>query len=467
MKTGRLLRVLGLTFGLAVIVGNTIGAGILRTPGSIAAGLPNEWLFVGVWVLGGLYALLGCAQLAELGTAIPRAGGQYAFAQRALGPYAGFVVGWSDWLSTCGTTTAVSIVIGEYSGLLFPAVAAYENHKVAIAIAVAVAFALLQWRGVKWGGRTQEVTTLLKALAFVGLIAACFAFGGNAEPPPPAEGWVPPVMPTGLALAGAIMVALQSVIYAYDGWAGVVYFSEEVRDPGRDVPRSLFGGTLAVIAIYVLVNLALLYVLPIERMAGEPFAGELAATTLFGPAGGQIILGIVILSMLSGINAYHLMASRTLFAMSRDRLFFRGAERVNEGGTPAVALLLSTIVAVAFSLWGNFERVTAALAFFFVTNYTLSFISVFVLRRREPNLPRPYRAWGYPWTTALALAGSVAFLVGAVAADLQTDHEGKLPSSFAALGLLAMSYPVYAIIRSVSRPSRPRRSRQRRKKNRK
>lgn len=448
MTTGKLHRVLGVGFGLAVIVGNTIGAGILRTPGQIATGLPNEWLFVGVWVLGGLYALVGSVSLAELGTAIPRAGGQYAFAHRALGPYAGFVVGWSDWLSTCGTTAAVSIVVGEYTAALVPLLAGQE---VAIAFATAVFFAALQWRGVRWGGRTQELTSLAKAAAFLALIAACFALGGGgaeaaSAPRPPVSGWL---------TVAAVVVALQSVIYAYDGWAGVVYFSEEVKDPGRDIPRSIFAGVLSVIAIYVLVNVALLYVLPLERIAGSEFAAGLAAETIFGPEGERIIRGLVILSMLSAINAYHLMATRTLFAMGRDGLFARQAERVNVGGTPTVALLVSALVAVGFLLSGTFEEVVAVLAFFFVVNYTLSFTSVFVLRRREPKMARPYRAWGYPWTTAVALAGSVAFLLLAVRDDTR--------NSLYALGLLAASYPVYRLVRRAARrvPKKPRHRRRR------
>src|SRR5215213_11798294 len=173
---GRLLRVLGVVFGLAVTVGITVGMGILRTPGEVAAQLPNPWLFLGVWALGGVYALCGAVSVAELGTMIPRSGGFYLFARRALGEYPGFVVGWSDWLSTCGTVAAVALVIGEYAGVLVPALA---GRDVLVASSVTVAFALLQWRGVRWGGRSQELTSLLKTLAFAALIAACFAWGGR------------------------------------------------------------------------------------------------------------------------------------------------------------------------------------------------------------------------------------------------------------------------------------------------
>ena len=435
-RRGRLLRVLGFGFGLAVIVGNTIGAGILRTPGEVAARLPNAWLFIGVWVAGGLYALLGAIALAELATAVPRSGGQYVFARRALGDYAGFVVGWSDWISTCGTTAAVSIVIGEYAGVLFPALA---GRTVAIASSVAVLFAVLQWRGIRWGSGVQTLTSLLKALLFVALVSACFFLGGGRA----SEVSQPP-LPAGAPLLFATVLALQSVIYTYDGWAGVVYFSEEVRAPGRDIPRALFGGVLSIIGIYLLVNLALLYVLPLSRIAGEKLAAGAAAEVIFGARGDTIIRVLTIISMLSGINAYHLMATRVLFGMSRDRLFSSRAARVNLGGTPTVALFVSAAVAVLFILSGTFEKVIAVLTFFFVANYTLSFVSLFVLRRREPELARPYRAWGYPWTTALALVGSVAFLLGAVASDTR--------NSVYALLLLAASYPCFVLLRRLSGP---------------
>ncbi len=426
-----LLRVLGVTFGLAVIIGNTIGAGIFRAPGAIAEQLPHPALFLGVWLIGGLYAFLGAISLAELGAMIPRSGGQYVFARYALGEYAGFIVGWSDWVSTCGSAAAVSLVIGEFAGALFPSL---QGQSVVVAVTVAVAFAVLQWRGIVWGSATQNVTSLLKAAAFMVLIVAAFILGGGG-----ASNTVLP-LPQHYALLGALIVSLQSVIYTYDGWAGVIYFSEEVKNPGRDIPRSLLGGVLAVIAIYLLVNCALLYVLPISAIAGQEFAAGAAAQVLFGKHGDTVFRTLTIVSMLSAINAYHLMSTRVLFAISRDGLFMKRASEVNEGGTPTLPLLLSAAVAVLFIVFGRtFERVVTILAFFFVANYTLSFIAVFVLRRREPDKPRPYRAWGYPWTTGIALIGSVLFLAGAVLSDTR--------NSIWALLLLAFSYPLFRILR--------------------
>ena len=430
LSKGRLLRVLGLGFGLAVIIGNTIGAGIFRAPGTIAAQLPDPSLFLLIWLAGGLYAFLGAISLAELGTMLPRSGGQYVFSRYALGEYAGFIVGWSDWISSCGSTAAVALVIGTFSGALVPAL---DGKGSTVAAAVTILFAVLQWRGIVWGSNIQNLTSLLKALAFLALIVAAFMLGdGGALTTTHAT--------SSVVTISTIVLSLQAAIYTYDGWGGVIYFSEEVREPARDIPRALFGGVAAVTAIYLLVNLALLYVLPMSQIAGQEFAAGAAANVIFGAHGDTIFRVLTIVSMLSGINALHLIATRVLFAMSRDGLFTRRAAAVNEGGTPNVALLLSAIVAVLFILFGQtFDQVITVLAFFFVANYILSFISLFVLRRREPDRPRPYRAWGYPVTPALALIGSLVFLAGAIRADTT--------NSLYALGLLAVSYPVFRLVK--------------------
>jgi APA family basic amino acid/polyamine antiporter len=431
---GHLLRILGVGFGLAVTIGGTIGMGIFRTPGEIADYLPNAWLFIGVWVAGGIYALLGTISVAELGTMIPRSGGFYVFAHRALGDYAGFVVGWSDWLSTCGTIAVISMVIGEYAGKLVPALSGREVY---VALATVCFFTFLQWKGIRRGSYTQNLTSLLKAVVFIILIAACFMLGGRGA----REATSQPVL--GLPLLAMLVKALQGVLYTYDGWYSVIYFGEEVRNPDRDVPRSMIGGVLSVILIYVLVNLALIYVLPLSELARTKLATGAAAQELFGARGDTIMRVLAIVSMLSTINAYHLTAPRILLAMSRDKLISGRADKVNEGGTPTITLFLSALAATLFILSGTFDKVLAVLAFFFVINYSISFLSVFVLRFREPQTPRPYRAWGYPWTTALALIGSIAFLIGAVISDIKSR---VYENSVYALVLLAVSYPVFLML---------------------
>jgi basic amino acid/polyamine antiporter, APA family len=444
-EKGKLLQILGVGFGIAVAVGNTISAGIVRTPGDIAARLPNHWLFFSVWFGGALYALVGAFQLAELGAAIPKSGGQYNYARRALGDFAGFVVGWSDWVSSAGSTGLVGIVIAEYMAKLFPLLDGGVRLKIT-AVSVVILFALLQWKSVSIGSKVQNFTTVLKGLAFFAMVIACFTAGGHlrqtAEATPMAGGVSPVLIPVGAALVSALLFGLQSTIFTYDGWDAAIYFGDEVKNPGRLVPRAIFASLFSVFLIYLLVNAAVFYVLPIREIAGNNFALGLAAQRVFGQHGDFIFRSIMVLALFSSVNALHLMATRVIYAMSRDGLFFRVISRVNQGGTPTVALLISALVSVSFAVF-SFQRVIAMLAFFFVTNYALSFISLFLLRRREPDLPRPYQAWGYPYTTVLALLGSIGFLVEAVREDPT--------NSYLTLIALAIGYPVYRALKFVSR----------------
>lgn len=426
-----LLTVLGFAFGLSVVIGNTIGSGILRTPGEVARLLPDSALFLGAWVLGAVYAALGANGLAELATMMPESGGYTVYLRRALGLYAGFVIGWTDWLSTCSSAALAAIVIGEYGAILLGASPALEP---VIATAVILAFALLQWRGVREGGMAQNFTALAKTLAFAVLIGACFLLGRGFQG---ATGVVPPRF----ALLAAFIVAMQSVIFTYDGYNGVVYFSGELKDPARDIPRSIFGGVIAVAAIYLLVNIGFLYVLPLDRMAGDPLVAATAAKAMFGPGGDTVIRALTIVSLLSALNAYLLMTPRVLYRLSMFG-FFSAGRYVNRGGTPAIALWLSTGVVLAMVLTGTVRIVLAITAFFFVAQYGLVFLSLFILRRREPDAPRPFRAKGHPWTTGLVLIFSIAFLI----ADVSTDTRNSVYS----LVLLALSWPVYRMMRPRS-----------------
>jgi len=232
------------------------------------------------------------------------------------------------------------------------------------------------------------------------------------------------------------------VIYTYDGWYGVVYFGGEVHNPGRDIPRAIFGTVFSVLAIYFLVNAAVVHLVSVREFAGSDFAMGIAARRVLGLAGDNFIRIVVVVGLLSSVNAMEMATSRALYAMSRDGLFFSVFARVNAGGIPGPSLWLSTAVGLCFAMF-SFERVAAILASFFVADYALSFVSLFVLRRRMPEKERPHRAWGYPWTTSVALAASIVFLVGALASDRENT-----PLTFL---VLAASYPVYRALKWASR----------------
>jgi APA family basic amino acid/polyamine antiporter len=433
-----LLRILGLSFGLAVTVGNTIGGGILRTPGDIAALLPSPWLFIGIWLVGGLYALLGANALSELGTMLPRSGGQFIFARHAFGDYAGFFVGWNDWISTSASVAAISIVIGES---LASVTSLSHEAAVRIAMSVVVVFTVLLLRGTRFGDVAQKVTSLAKSVALLALVAACFVFAGRAHVV------TPPVATAAATSSGfvAFMLAAQAVIYTYDGWDGPIYFSEELDDPARQIPQSMFYGLLTIAAIYLLTNIAFLTAVPTTALAGSQLAAGTVAQALFGGRGELLVRLVVIVSLPSAVNACLLMASRVLYSISREGLGIPVATRVNAGGTPTVSLVLTGLVALAFLATGTFETIIAIAAFFFVADYALSFVAVFVLRHREPHAPRPYRAIGHPWTTGFVLLGSLAFLVSAIIGDRR--------NSLYALLIVLISYPVFRLTRQRPLPA--------------
>ncbi len=362
---------------------------------------------------------------------MPESGGFIVFVRRGLGPFPGFVMGWSDWLSTCSSAAVGALLVGEFFVAL---TGVGMRSSTPIASAVVIAFALIQWAGVIAGSRAQTVTSVAKTAAFIVLIVACFARGPGFS----AVREKSVILPHGFALFTALVISMQAVIFTYDGYYAITYFSGEVKNPGRDIPRSIFGGLASIALIYLLVNVAFLYVLPMSRMAGAPLVAATAARAVLGAQGDTALRVLRIVSLLSAVNAFQLMASRVLYRLGAQG-FLPSAERVNVGGTPVVGLMLSTAVVLAMILTGTVELVIALTAFFFVANYVLTFASLLRLRKTEPAAPRPYRAKGHPWTTWGVFVLSIVFLLGAVAADTR--------NSIYSLILLALSWPLYLLVR--------------------
>jgi len=427
----RLRRVLGVGFGLAVIVGSTLGVGILRTPGMVAGALQTPSTTLIVWLAGGLYTLLGSICLTELGTMAPQAGGYYVYARRAFGDVVGFAVGWTDWLTYCAVLGYASIGMAEFAGMLSPALAGAVRPA---AIVILIAFVALQWAGIRVSSRFQEVTTALKFLAFLALVVAALALSGHVRPVT-ITAPLPPV-----TLAGVI-AAIQAVVISYGGWQSALYFTEEDRDPNRNLPRAMIGGVLAVIVIYTLVNIALLVLLPIEELAVSPLPAAAAAERIVGPAGLEVLTVISIVSLPPLLNAIMMIGTRILYALGRDGLFFARTASVNAGGTPDVAAVVTTIVAVGLIATGTFQRLIAMASFFLAANYCICCLALFALRHREPATPRPFRAWGYPWSAAIVFAGAVAFLAGTLVGDTT--------NALAAVGLAAVGVVVKQITPGV------------------
>ncbi|HEV8346326.1 MAG TPA: APC family permease [Vicinamibacterales bacterium] len=402
----RLRRILGLGFGLAVIVGSTLGIGILRAPGLVAGQISNPSIILALWFVGGLYTLLGAVCLAELGTMLPAAGGYYVYARRAFGDWVGFAVGWTDWLTYGAVLGYVSIAIGEFTAVLVPSLGGFVK---VVAIASLVGLVALQSAGVRVSARFQEVTTALKFAAFLAVVIAALLLA--------------PAASTGSALPAlapsfvGIVIALQSVVITYGGWQSALYFTEEDRDPNRNLPRSMIAGVASVIVVYLLVNVALLAVLPVPDLARSTLPAADVAQILVGDRGRQIITVLSLVSLPPLLNAIMMIGTRILFAMGRDGLLWKRTADVTAGGAPLAATLVTTAVAVALIASGTFQKLVAIASFFLVLNYSICCLALVVLRRREPGLVRPFSAWGYPWSAAIVLAGAGAFLVGAAASD--------------------------------------------------
>jgi len=425
--TGRLRRILGVGFGLAVVIGSTLGIGILRSPGLVAGSLRAPSLILGVWIAGGLYTLLGAICLTELGTMAPQAGGYYVYARRAFGDWVGIAVGWTDWITYCAVLGYVSIAMSELVGELVPALAGAGKP---IAIALLAGFVALQWAGIRVTSRFQEWTTALKFLAFLALVVAGLVLSGQVAADPSTAA---PVASPGLS---GLVIAVQAVVITYAGWQSALYFTEEDRDPTRNLPRAMIGGVVAVIAIYVLVNLALLAIVPIPELAASKLPAADAARLIVGDRARQVITVLSLVSLPPLLNAILMIGTRILYALGRDGLFWSRTATVTAGGTPGTATLATTAVAIGLIAIGDFQRLVAIASFFLAANYAVCCLALVALRRREPAIARPFRAWGYPWSAAIVVAGAFGFLVSGLVGDTT--------SALDAIGVLAVGLVGFA-----------------------
>ncbi len=428
----QLKKSLGLSFNIAVLIGGTIGVGILRTPGSIADLLNNYWLILASWLFGGLYVLFGANSYAELATMLPKAGGSYNYIKRAFGEYAGFLSGWFDYITNAIPPAFYCIVISEYMIILFPALA---NYSTVMAISLLAAFVLIHLSGVKNGSVIQQITSFLKVICFVALVVACFMYSGVEIPPIKTDNSF-----FQIGLVFGFFKSLQLIIGTYNGWNAVCFFAEENDDPGKNIPKSLYSGVLLVVAIYVLVNAAFFHVLPIETLAKSNLAAADVAKILFGENGAIIVTVISIFSLISILNAFMMIPPRILYGLSRDGFFIEKGTTVNKGGTPIVALLVSSFFSLLLIIFvGSFEVLFGFAAFISIIVWGLAYFSLLKLRTSEPDFPRPYRSFWYPWTTIIAIIASIALLIGFIYSD---------PKSFIVIvGITIVSYPLFLILK--------------------
>jgi APA family basic amino acid/polyamine antiporter len=430
LKKNHLKKNLGLSFGIAILIGGTIGVGILRTPGAIAGMLAHYWAIIFCWVLGGVYILIGINTYAELATMLPKAGGSYNYIKRAFGDYAGFLSGWFDYILNAIPPAFYCIVIGEYIIRLFPSL---EGNSTIIAVSFLIFFAALQSSGVKNGSIIQQITSIIKVLFFTALIIACFMYSGIKFHPIKRES---PLFEVGFIIS--FFKSLQLIIGTYDGWAAVCFFSEEDENPSKNIPKSLYSGAIIVMVLYVLINIAFFHVLPVASLANSPLAAADVAEVVFGEKGAIIVTVIAIFSLISILNAYLMIPARILFGISRDGYFIKKGTKINKGGTPIIALYLSTLLALVLIIIGSFEVLFSFATIMSVIIWGLAYCSLLKLRIKEPNLERPYRSFFYPWSTLFMILSTIALLAGFAYSDSL--------NFIIIILIICISYPIYLVV---------------------
>src|SRR6266487_3415051 len=412
----RLPRTLGLWSSVALVIGITIGSGIFRSPAGIARQAPNPLVMIGLWVAGGAITLCGALSLAEIAAALPETGGIYAYLREAWGRRAAFLFGWSELvLIRASALGGIAVVFGEY---LLRSLGVDPSTHVLLSrglSAGAIVFAAaVNVRGANLGALIVGVATWAKFTALAVLVLASFALGAS-HGASAAHFTAPSAGPLAV---GSIGLALVSVLWAYDGWADLSFASGEVKEPGRNLPRAIILGTLALIGIYVMTNLAYLYVLPIEAVGRSPLVAADTMMAVFGRTGVVLVSVFVMISSFSSLNGSMLASPRVFFAMADDGLLFRPIAKVHPRyKTPYVAIILAAILGVALVMSRSFERLTDTFVLAIWPFYALGVAAIYRLRAQRPDLLRPYLAIGYPVVPAIFIASVAAFVINSLMND--------------------------------------------------
>lgn len=433
IRQERLPRKLGLLSATAILVGTTIGSGIFRVPSSVAAEVGTVGAIALLWIVGAVVAVFGALTLAELSALYPRSGGIYVFLREAYGPLPAFLFGWTELLiirpSALG---ALAIIFADYTGHFFPGLGT-GGERVLAAVAIAL-LAAANVRSVDWAALLANLTTAAKVLALCGVALLAFVFGDIAQ------GALSQPIGFSPTSWGGFGVALIAVLWAYDGWADLTFVAGEVKDPERTMPRALLGGVAIIVVIYLLVNLAYLWVMRVDEMAASDLVARDTALRIFGGAGAGVIAALVMLSTFGALNGSTLTGPRILYAMADDGLFFRPIAHVHaKFQTPDFAIILCSLLGIGYVSIRSFERLAGDFILGIWPFYALAVGAVFILRRTRPDLRRPYRTVGYPIVPLVFLIASVLMLGNSLIRDTAP--------TLLDFGIILFGIPVYYIWR--------------------
>lgn len=459
---------IGFWAATAVAVGSMIGSGVFMKPASMAAQLGSPLWLTAVWVIAGLFSLFGALIFAELGAMIPQTGGIYVYFKQMFGDFFAFLYGWAAFaVINTAAVAAIAFVCAQYAdyflhlprfdtlteqavtwhipfiGDLHP----LENFGVKmLTVVLVIALTLLNYISVKAGGAFQVLSTAIKMAVIAALVFGIF-FSGNGS----THHFVDAVQPRqGSGLLSGLVIAMTGAFFAYDGWINITFIAGEIKDPQRNIPKSLFVGVLACILVYVLVNQAYLYALPVEQVAISPLVASDAIAVAFGNTGGAIIAAMIVICTLGAINGNVMATARITYAMGKDKVFLPWTGKEHKRfQTPSNALLLHGIWTCIFVITGSFDMLADMFVFITWIAYLFGAIGIFLLRKKMPDQPRPYKIWGYPIVPILFIAFSSFYLITTIWSDVNNYLTGKTPIINSLLGLVitALGIPLYFYFR--------------------
>ncbi len=458
------MKKIGFWAATAVAVGSIIGSGVFMKPASMAAQLGSPIWLTAVWVIAGLFSLFGALIFAELGGMIPETGGIYIYFRYMFGDFIAFLYGWAAFaVINTAAVAAIAFVCAQYAdyflhlprfdvlteqavtwhipfiGDLHP----LENFGVKmLTVFLVVALTLLNYISVKAGGAFQVISTAVKMIVIGALVFGIF-FSGNGS----MHHFTDALQPRqGSGLLSGLAVAMTGAFFAYDGWINVTFIAGEIKDPQRNVPKSLWTGVLACIIVYVLVNQAYLYALPVEQVAASPLVASDAIAVAFGNTGGAVIAALIVICTLGAVNGNIMATARVTYAMGKDKVFLPWVGKEHKRfQTPGNALLLHGIWTSLFVITGSFDMLADMFIFITWIAYLFGAIGIFLLRKKMPDQPRPYKIWGYPVVPILFILFSSFYLITTIWSDVHNYLTGKTPIINSLLGLVitALGIPLY------------------------
>src|SRR5450432_15990 len=464
MDQSQLKKTIGLWPAVAIIIGSIIGSGVFMKPATMASQLGSPLWLTAVWIIAGLFSLTGALIYAEVGAMLPETGGQYVYFKYMYGKFVAFLYGWAAFSAiNTAAVAAISFVCAQYADyfLHLPRLDAVAEHSMALhmpflgnlyplenlgvkllAVALVIGLTLLNYISVRAGSALQVFSTLIKVLVIGALVFGIF-FSGKGS----AGNFINAIHPKeGIGLLSGIVGALTGAFMAYDGWINITFVGGEISNPQKTIPRSLFIGVFGCIVVYVLVNQAYLYVLPVEKVAASSLVASDAISVAFGTTGAAIVAAMVVICTFGAINGNIMSVARVTYAMSVDKLFLSWTGKEHPRfKTPGNALLVHGVWSCILVISGSFDMLADMYTFISWIAYLMGAIGIFILRKKMPNASRPYKAWGYPLLAALFIAFASFYVVSTIVNDINNYNTGKAPviNSLLGLAITALGIPLY------------------------